>query len=47
MGFGAAGILGGFISLNERPRIKDLDRARAMALLAACGDEDMLKAASA
>ncbi len=30
-------------SLNERPRIKDLDRARAMALLAACGDEDIIK----
>ena len=51
MGFadasGAAGILRGFISLNERPRIKDLDRARAMALLAACSDEEMLKAVSA
>jgi hypothetical protein len=51
MGFadfsGAADLLRGFVSLNERPRIKDLDWARAMALLAACGDEDMLKAASA
>ena len=34
---GAADLLRGFMSLNEQPRIKDLDRARAMALLAACG----------
>jgi hypothetical protein len=51
MGFadfsGAADLLRCFLSLNERPQIKDLDRARAMALLAACGDEDMIKAASA
>jgi hypothetical protein len=51
MGFagfsGAADILRGFVSLNERLRIKDLDRARAMALLAACGGEDTLRAASA
>jgi Sensors of blue-light using FAD len=51
MGFadfsGAADLLRGFVSLDERPRIKDLDRARAMALLAACGGGDMLKAASA
>lgn len=51
MGFadfsGAADLLRCFLSLHERPRIKDLDRARAMALLAACCDEDMIKAASA
>jgi hypothetical protein len=51
MGFadfsGAADLLRGFVTLNERPRIKDLDRARAMALLAACGGEDMLKAEGA
>jgi hypothetical protein len=41
---GAADFLRGFMSLNERPRIKDLDRARPMALLAACGGEDILKA---
>jgi Sensors of blue-light using FAD len=41
---GAADLLRGFMSLNERPQIKDLDRARAMALLAACGGEDTLKA---
>jgi Sensors of blue-light using FAD len=44
---GAADLLRAFMSLNERPRIKDLDRARAMALLAACGGEDMLGAVGA
>jgi hypothetical protein len=34
------------VSLDERPRIRDLDRARAIALLAACGGEDILKAAA-
>jgi Sensors of blue-light using FAD len=43
--FGAAAdLLRGFISLNERPQIRDLDRARAMALLAACGGEDAVNA---
>jgi hypothetical protein len=41
---GAADLLRGFMSLNERARIEDLDRARAMALLAACGGEDIIKA---
>jgi hypothetical protein len=41
---GAADLLRGFMSLNARARIKDLDRARAMALLAACGGEDIIKA---
>lgn len=44
---GAADLLRGFMSLNERARIEDLDRARAMALLAACGGEDIIKAVGA
>jgi hypothetical protein len=51
MGFtdftGASDLLKGFMRLNERLRIKDLDGPRAIELLAACGDEDMLKAAFA
>jgi hypothetical protein len=51
MGFadvsGTADLLRGFMQLNERQRIKDLDGSRAMELLAACGDEDTLKAANA
>jgi Sensors of blue-light using FAD len=44
---GTAHMLRGFMRLNERLRITDLDSERAIALLAACGDEDMLKAAGA
>jgi hypothetical protein len=44
---GTAGMLRGFIRLNQRLRIADLDGQGAIALLAACGDEDMLKAAGA
>jgi FAD-dependent sensor of blue light len=51
MGFadvgGAADLLRGFMQLNERLRIKDLDGPRAIELLAACGDEETLKAAGA
>jgi hypothetical protein len=51
MGFadfaGAADLLKGFMRLNERSRIKDLDGARAIELLAACGDEETLKSAIA
>jgi hypothetical protein len=51
MGFtdftGAVDILKGFMRLNQRLGLKDLDGPRAMALLAACGDEEILKAASA
>ena len=42
---GTADMLRGFMRLNEQQRITDLDSERAIALLAACGDEDMLKAA--
>jgi Sensors of blue-light using FAD len=44
---GTAGMLRGFIRLDERLRIADLDGRRAIALLAACSDEDMLKTAGA
>jgi Sensors of blue-light using FAD len=44
---GAADLLRGFMSLNEHPRIRELDHARAVALLAACGGEDLVKAATA
>jgi hypothetical protein len=51
MGFtdftGAADLLKGFMRLNERLRIEDLDGPRAIELLAACGDEETLKAAIA
>jgi len=51
MGFtdftGAADFLKGFMRLNKRLRIKDLDGPRAIELLAACGDEETLKAAIA
>lgn len=51
MGFadfaGAAELLKGFMRLNEWSRITDLDGARAFELLAACGDEETLKAAIA
>jgi Sensors of blue-light using FAD len=43
----ATDLLKGVMRLNERLRIKDLDGPRAIELLAACGDEDMLKAAFA
>jgi hypothetical protein len=38
---------GGLLSLNQRLRIKDLDCSTAMAPLDPCGDQDVLKAASA
>jgi len=44
---GAADLLKGFMRRNERLRIKDLDGPRAIELLAACGDEEALKAATA
>jgi hypothetical protein len=51
MGFtdfaGAVDILKGFLRLNERLRIDDLDGPRAIELLAACGDEETLKTAIA
>jgi hypothetical protein len=51
MGFanftGAANILKGFIRLNEQLRIRELDGARAMELLASCGAEEERKSVEA
>ncbi len=51
MGFadfsGAADILKGFVRLNERLPLKNLDSARAVELLSACAGDDVLKAAGA
>ena len=50
MGFadssGASGILRGFIRIDARPRFADLDSTRAIELLAACGEDDVLKSAN-
>jgi len=49
MGFadfsGAAAILKGFVRFNEDVKLKDLDNVRAVELLTACEDEEMLKSA--
>jgi hypothetical protein len=49
MGFadfnGAAAILKGFVRFNEDVKLKDLDNARAVELLTACDDDEMLKSA--
>jgi Sensors of blue-light using FAD len=49
MGFadfsGAAAILKGFVSVNDNLNLKDLDRTRAVELLTACEDDDLLKSA--
>jgi hypothetical protein len=51
MGFadftGAANILKGFVRLNEQLRIRQLDGARAVELLANCGAEEDLTSAGA
>jgi hypothetical protein len=51
MGFadftGAADILRAFVRLNEQQRIRDLDGARAIELLATCGAEEEVRAAGA
>jgi len=51
MGFadftGTADILKGFVRLNEQLQLKDLDSARAVELLTACGVDETLKSASA
>jgi len=49
MGFadfsGAAAILKGFVHLNDNLSLKDLDSARAVELLTACEDDELLKSA--
>ncbi len=49
MGFadfsGAATILKGFVRFNEDVKLKELDSARAVELLTACDDDEMLKSA--
>ncbi len=49
MGFadfgGAAAILKGFVRFNEDVKLKELDSARAVELLTACDDDEMLKSA--
>jgi len=49
MGFadfsGAAAILKGFVRFNEDVKLQDLDSARAVELLTACDDDEMLKSA--
>jgi len=49
MGFadfsGAAAILRGFVRFNEDVKLQDLDSARAVELLTACDDDEMLKSA--
>ncbi len=49
MGFadfsGAAIILKGFVRFNEDVKLKELDSARAVELLTACDDDEMLKSA--
>jgi hypothetical protein len=49
MGFadfsGAAAILKGFVRVNDNLNLKELDGTRAVALLTACEDDEMLKSA--
>ncbi len=49
MGFadfsGVATILKGFVRFNEDVKLKELDSARAVELLTACDDDEMLKSA--
>ncbi len=40
---GAAGILKGFVRLNEPMKLAGIDRARAVELLTACGRDEALK----
>jgi hypothetical protein len=51
MGFadssGAGGILKGFMRMSTPPQFADLDCTRAIEFLAACGEEDALKIATA